>query len=265
MFRFSSETLPLSEACLQTLCPSLNSPVVNIDELPVAPAQAAIVVYAEEYGDLILAIGLRSLESGQVALFKYRDALHSPEQVPMAVESARAFAEGMGFLFDDDMLEVDPSMGRHHALLHWNQLMGEDGSGGEPMPDEDAASVAETPSAPATDRELLLDDLVGLAREDDTEFVLDEETGFEENSPEEFTLTDEIGSDVTEVAEVDRLEASAPVAPTPALTKFRRPSPVASKRASAQTPSALGRIPIVKMKQGDAAKPSTLARLLASF
>jgi hypothetical protein len=263
MFRFSSETLPLSEACMQILCPSLNSPVVDIDELPVAPARAAIVVYAEEYGDLVLAIGLRSLDSGRVALFRYRDALNSAAQVPVAVESARSFAEGMGFLFDEDLIELDPAMGRHRALLHWNELMGE-------VAEETEASVpdeVDVSAAPATNAELLLDDLVDLAREDEDEFVLEEDSG----AAEEFTLTDEVETGSPGLEEGELLEAATAeilepvaVAPKPSLTKFRRPAQAGGEAAGA--PSALGRIPIVRMRQEkDSSRPSVRARLLGSF
>jgi hypothetical protein len=255
MFRFSSETLPLSEACLQVLCPSLNAPVLDIDQLPVAPASAAIVVYAEDYGDLALAVGLRSLESGQVALFRHRDPLQSAGEVEVAIEAARSFSEGLGFLFDDDMIALDATTGRHRALVHWNDLMGSPGL----VPDAAPAGTA--------GGELLLDDLVEMAQDDDAEFVLEEEACFAGESPEDFTLSEEAepapdAEPSLAAATAERLET----VPSPTLTKFRKPAPTASAADPAATPSALGRIPIVKMRQEkDAAKPNASLRLLASF
>ena len=70
MFRRSSEPLPLSEASLLALRPALNAPVLNVKFLPVGPARAAIVVFAEEYGGIGLAFGVRSNEAGQVVVFR---------------------------------------------------------------------------------------------------------------------------------------------------------------------------------------------------
>ena len=50
MFRRLSEPLPLSEASMLALRPALNAPVLNVGFLPVGPARAAIVVFAEEWG-----------------------------------------------------------------------------------------------------------------------------------------------------------------------------------------------------------------------
>ena len=75
MFRRSSEPLALSEASLLALRPALNAPVLNTDFLPVGPARAAIVVFAEEYGGIGLAIGVRSNEGGQIAVFRNQTSI----------------------------------------------------------------------------------------------------------------------------------------------------------------------------------------------
>jgi hypothetical protein len=124
MFVHTEETLVLSQACLMSLYASMNAPVVNMDELPVAPARAAIVVYAEEYGDLALAVAVRSLETGQVALYRYRDRVTSADLDAEPMEDAQAFGEGLGFLFDENMLAEDTSAARGAAFAHWNQLAG---------------------------------------------------------------------------------------------------------------------------------------------
>jgi len=144
MFLHCTDPLPLSEACLHTLCASLNAPVVRVEELPPGPVRAAIVIYAQDYGDFGLAIGLRALETGQVAVYKHRTAIPQVEQVPAALDEALSFAEGLGFLFDEDMIEAKSGKGRREALEHWNRLMGE----GEVFA---APAVADPPRPPVAE------------------------------------------------------------------------------------------------------------------
>ena len=62
-FPVRSETLDLSGDRLNGLRLSLNAPVVSIDELPVGPARAAIVIHEEPdgAGDKVIPVsGLRS-------------------------------------------------------------------------------------------------------------------------------------------------------------------------------------------------------------
>lgn len=125
MFVPSKEPIALSEACLLGLCPSLNAPVVQNDELSPGPARAAIVTFAEEYGDLALAVAIRALESGRVVVYRCRESLGDAEDVARTMEAALTFAEGLGFLFDDDMIDGASGAGRSSALEHWNRLTGD--------------------------------------------------------------------------------------------------------------------------------------------
>lgn len=126
MFRRLSEPLPLSEASLLALRPALNAPVLNVDFLSVGPARAAIVAFGEEWGGIGLAFGIRSNESGQVAVFRNEESIEPDVSVATALEPILAEAERMGFLFDEDMVGgVDDGTGRCRAMAHWGRLIGE--------------------------------------------------------------------------------------------------------------------------------------------
>ena len=88
--------------------PALNAPVLNDDFLPVGPARAAIDVFAEEYGGIGLAIGVRSNESGQIVVFRNQAPIAAETKILDAFEPALAIAERMGFLFDEDLVESAP-------------------------------------------------------------------------------------------------------------------------------------------------------------
>lgn len=126
MFRRLHGPLPLSEASLLALRPALNAPVLNVGFLPVGPARAAIVAFGEEWGGIGLAFGIRSNESGQVAVFRNQESIEPDVPVVTALEPILAEAERMGFLFDEDMVAgVDDGTGRGEAMALWGRLMGE--------------------------------------------------------------------------------------------------------------------------------------------
>ena len=153
MFRRLSEPLPLSEASLLLLRPALNTPVLNVGYLPVGPARAAVVAFAEEYGGIGIALGVRSSESGQLAVLRNQESIDFDAPLTDALEPLLDAAEQMGFLFDEDMLQLSPGpKGRSDAMVHWAVLMGgvetllpprtkrsesqaeiEDGEGGGPL------------------------------------------------------------------------------------------------------------------------------------
>ncbi|MGH0034383.1 MAG: hypothetical protein ACQGVK_05100 [Myxococcota bacterium] len=147
MFRPSSEAPLLTEAGVMGLCASLNSPVLNIEHLPVGPARAAILLFAGEYGGVRIAVGLRSVETGAVAHFAYAGGADDFDGPDRAMDAALTFAEALGFLFDDDVVT---GSGRGEALRVWQELTGEVGS--DPVPE------LELELDTAVDGELLLDD-----------------------------------------------------------------------------------------------------------
>lgn len=125
MFRRLSEPLPLSEASLLLLRPAMNAPVLNVGYLPVGPARAAVVAFAEEYGGIGIALGVRSSESGQLAVLRNQESIDFDVRLVDALEPLLAVAERMGFLFDEDMLSLAPGpKGRSDAMVHWAGLMG---------------------------------------------------------------------------------------------------------------------------------------------
>lgn len=265
MFRRSSEPLALSEASLLALRPALNAPVVNTDFLPVGPARAAIVVFAEEYGGIGLAIGVRSNEGGQIAVFRNQAPIDANTKLTDALEPALASAERMGFLFDEDMVEsAAGGQGRSQAMSLWGELMGEvemppPPATGEPTleePGDSAASLSNVGGAIPELPELLLDDLV----------------------PEELP---EISLDLEDELEV--IDPVAPPAPArPQLSKFRNAPPALAGKTNTRTNapdqagpqtvgsepeggSELGRIPLVRVRREGTKRVPFLARLLSSF
>ncbi len=125
MFRRLSEPLPLSEASLLLLRAAMNAPVLNVGFLPVGPARAAVVAFAEEYGGIGIALGIRSNESGQLVVIRNQESIDFDVRLVDALEPLLAEAERMGFLFDEDMLQASPGYrGRSEAMVHWAGLMG---------------------------------------------------------------------------------------------------------------------------------------------
>jgi len=245
MFLSRSDPPVLGETSLRGMCVSLNSPVVNIEDLPVGPARALIVLHDEEPVGMTLSVALRSLEGGRIALFTYRGELKKAGSPTVVMDGALSFAEGMGFLFDEDLIEFGGPGGRQRALRHWRDLLGEPAAAVAPVPEIAPAPVPAPVAVELPELEL------------GAEFCLDE------------------GIDPGEDSSPSPLPASEPGAATPAeatsaqqtlpLTKFRsRPAPAL---ATAPGASELGRVPIVKMRKGGDVRPeaSILIRLLGSF
>lgn len=252
MLRRISEPLALSEASLLALRPALNAPVLNVDYLPVGPARAAIVIFAEEYGGIGMAFGIRSSEGGQVAVFRNREPLDESSPLQDILEPALASAERMGFLFDEDMVEGRPDgQSRSEATALWGRLMGD-----VAMPPPPKAAPA-TPAA--TEPILDLTETMPVA-EEGPELVLER----------------------VALPEAARSDADPTPTPTPApsLSRFRQPSATAPRAATAKSTSSgddvaletdatpqLGRVPIVRMRSGGE-KPKRipyLSRLLSCF
>jgi hypothetical protein len=96
---------------LRSLRPSLNAPVLLVDELPAGPATAAIACVGDPAAVRVL-LAIRAERTGQTVLYGPDAELaewHGPE---IAVEAALSFAESMGFLFDDDRAADAPDAAR---------------------------------------------------------------------------------------------------------------------------------------------------------
>jgi len=322
MFRRLSEPLPLSEASLLALRPALNAPVLNVGFLPVGPARAAIVAFGEEWGGIGLAFGIRSNESGQVAVFRNQESIEPDVPVATALEPILAEAERMGFLFDEDMVAgVDDGTGRFQAMALWGRLMGElelppaprvvpaepaaresvrlseERPSANPLPparpttpsspppnapqpslSTAAAESAEPSEAPAAAEELVLEERLpelDLGIEGVVVAGTDARAATAP-SPDVSRQTEPVvPSDAPPVVLPEQAATasgdgeSTPVAPPQQkLSKFRHAdAAMDEENESTNGGNQLGRIPLVRVRRerDGSKKPSTLARLLASF
>jgi len=262
MLRRISEPLALAEASLLALRPALNAPVLNVDYLPVGPARAAIVIFAEEYGGIGMAFGIRSSEGGQVAVFRNREPIDESAPLQDILEPALASAERMGFLFDEDMVQGPPGgHGRREATALWGRLMGE-----VAMPPSPKAA----PALPAATEPIL-----------DLTETMDAGQAPPELILEQVALPEAGGTE----PEIETTAAQAPPptlpeAPAPALSKFRHPptnsdaNPTADPKPApadvsepSDATSHLGRVPLVRVSRGGEKlkRIPYLTRLLSSF
>lgn len=268
MFVPSQEPIALSEACLLGLRPSLNAPVVRNDELSSSPARAAIVTFAEEYGDLGMAVAIRALESGQVVVYRCRESLADDADVSHTMDAALSFAEGLGFLFDDDIIERESGAGRSEALEHWNRLTGDGevftASGVAPPPAPPLAAITSAGEGP----EVPIEDLMAP---DHAVAVADPVADVEGS-----LLLDELMEVVEERPRLSKLRGAAARAGPAASEPLAEPTepdlgdPIPERPAAAADPAsgpaALGRIPIVRRRrEAEGGRASLLARILASF
>lgn len=226
MFHRRPEAPLLSQAGLQSLCASLNAPVVNVSGHPVGPARAVIVVFAGDYGGLGLCIAVRAQDAGALSFFHYSGGSEDFPGPAEALEHALAFAEGMGFLFDEELVGRE---GREAAFAQWQTLTGE-----EPMPELEVDATLE--------EELVLEEVACL---DEGPLELDLE-------PDSELLVD-LESPATPAPEAPPVPPATPSAAgarsgapaTDTLTKFRRPA-----TAGPRGPNELGRIALVR-RRGD--------------
>ena len=148
MFLRSREPVPLAEGRIDGLRASLNRPVVDIEDLPAGPARAAIALYRDASGDRGLSVAVRSERSGAVILFGFRGELNS--EVSQAMDAGLQFAEGMGFLFDEDMLSRNLPAAERKALEAWCHVAG------DPLPAQRPVSARPALAGAAPDDEVLL-------------------------------------------------------------------------------------------------------------
>jgi hypothetical protein len=229
---------------------SLNTPVIERADVPSGPARAAIAVHAGESGGRALSIGIRSLRSSSVALFGFRGDLDSERSVFDATEAALSFCEGMGFLFDDDEIEVAGPEAREEALHRWRALTQ---TSGEAELDGDEA-----------------DAFPGLEAEQPSPEILDE-SGDYLLDPDLDVLPEPDLDALPEQAAIGSAAGNEPIASgaSPTLSKFQMRSP-APPTPEAEDPrgAALARIPLMKRRRSNEAadeRPSFLLRILSGF
>ncbi|MFK7894256.1 MAG: hypothetical protein AB8G23_00370 [Myxococcota bacterium] len=272
MFRRISEPLPLSEASMLALRPAMNAPVLNVNFLPVGPARAAIVAFAEEYGGIGMALGIRTNEGGHVAVIRNQESIDFDTEIAVALEPLLAEAERMGFLFDEDMVAIMPGgKGRAHALGLWDRLMGEveappasravppQPAANEPILElSDARVLVDNPSNVEIP-ELDLDDLADL---DELSLGADDEILELDISLDEMDASSLEMPAATVAGAPPEAIAPAPAVPAPAVqsaAKAALPSsaPAAPKAAKASAPTGpTRRSSDPKARKTAAAKPA---------
>jgi hypothetical protein len=128
---FSAHSAPIRPAIeLRTLRRSLNTPVLAIAELPVGPGSAAIAVHVDPRDSLSrYTLAVRCERSREVVFFSARDedlGLSACEEdrglsdSSLAAEAALSLAEGMGFLFEEELAPISVEA----AAMMWEEFVG---------------------------------------------------------------------------------------------------------------------------------------------
>jgi hypothetical protein len=160
---FARQEAPDSvKSALRSLRPSLNTPVVVVEDLPAGPASAAIACLGDPAGTRVV-LAIRSERSGQAIFFGPDEELRDWQGPDGAVDAALSFAESMGFLFEEDRLALAPA----ETQRMWGELL--DGCtrtslSGSALP-VSALETSLTPASPVPDaEELWLEELAPAAR-----------------------------------------------------------------------------------------------------
>ncbi len=117
-------------SALRSLRPSLNTPVVVVEDLPAGPASAAIACLAGPAGSQVV-LAIRSVRSGQAVFFGPDDELRDWQEPETAIDAALTFAESMGFLFEDDRVAEAPA----DARRLWGDLLDATARARTPLPE----------------------------------------------------------------------------------------------------------------------------------
>jgi hypothetical protein len=117
---FSARSAPIRPAIeLCSLRRSLNTPVLAIAELPVGPGSAAIAAHVDSCDGLPrYTLAVRCERSREVVFFSARDEDLGLSGSSLAAEAALSLAEGMGFLFEEDL---PPIVGEAAASI-WEEF-----------------------------------------------------------------------------------------------------------------------------------------------
>ncbi len=258
---------------------SLNSPVVASPDLPEGPCRASILVHREIEGTLHISVGVRSLKTGDAAIWTSDSDLGEATSVDVAVDASLSFAEGMGFLFDDESRAS--GAGAHRA---WTDLMGE--PTGEPVhsrPDgpkieladgDDVLELVDT-IEPVEPAELGSGEIVWGEPYEDSELELADGPGFDLESASFDTAEPKVplskfrnGAAVPTERQARRVDDT----PEPRVAKTRAPKREAAQ-AGTQDPvdgtqgrAALGKLKLVKRRRDAAAeRKKWIDRVLSSF
>lgn len=137
MFSVTSNAGPAGQGTLRAVRLSLNTPVVAIAELPVGPASAGLALLEGPEGRCSC-LAVRSVRSGQVVVFGPDEGWNAAAGAPLGLEAALSFAEGMGFLFEEDLVAAgDPE----EAARRWAELLVGAAPPGASEPEGEAADA----------------------------------------------------------------------------------------------------------------------------
>ena len=134
---FFSADGPADPHCdeLVTLHRSMNAPVVAIEDIPVGPAHAAVALSRGGDGAVNVTIAVRCARTGRVAYFTAGGELRELRSTDIVMDAALSFAESMGFLFDDEEVEIRGAVGPREAAKIWQRFLHADS--GETAPADD--------------------------------------------------------------------------------------------------------------------------------
>ncbi len=108
---------------LRALRFSMNAPVVALEGLPVGPARAAVALHPGP--EPRVTVALRSTRSGQMLFYCAGDELAELSSGGVVMDAALSFAESMGFLFDDDEVEIRGGEGPAQCARLWSEFIDE--------------------------------------------------------------------------------------------------------------------------------------------
>ncbi len=248
--------LELTAQGVRALRPSLNTPVVATSDLPVGPACAAILVHVEAGLGLQISVGVRSLGCESVALYGF-DGPIGASVVSVALDAALSFAESMGFLFDDDIVDDDEAS-REKAVLRWRELIG-DALGSRP-------AVAARPAEPVELFESDGGELTDppLPAEGEVDIRMAPEAPFELSQP---SLNGNEGVEF-QPSEPQGMLALSKFRVQPSASESSPPAEAPAPRRRAAAKRALGRMRLVKRRTPEPLQDERrawLIRLLTSF
>jgi hypothetical protein len=151
-----------ARSALRSLRPSLNTPVVVVEDLPAGPASAAIACLGDPAG-LRVVLAIRSERSGQAIFFGPDDEPRDWQGPEGALDAALSFAESMGFLFEEDRMTLAPA----ETQRLWGDLL--DACTRRPpsaraMPAAEPLALPPWPSSEPDDEELWLEEIAPAER-----------------------------------------------------------------------------------------------------
>jgi hypothetical protein len=282
-----------------TLRVSLNAPVVATDALPSAPARAAIVMWWEPDQRCALEVRVRATKTGRTVVYGFDGPLEDAEEVDRTLDAALNFAESMGFLFDEDVLSGEDTVGREKLVQVWTEFEsgaapgGGTRAGGGP---EEAARVLdrEVPAVAQEDAEAEPLELTELAPDEslsgDARLAVELASGWTPQSDPEAGSDAEVEPPSEPDPEPEPSAGTNPAAEVITLTKFRGPAPESpaeeapagsgaaepekaaegskkARKVGEKKQAAVGRVPILRRKGGAGRqeRPGLLQRILGAF